>query len=67
MILGKGPKGRDFYETPDGELLHLENWVASIRSRKEPSSPVSGGVSAAAAAHLANKALRGAGVAEIKG
>jgi predicted dehydrogenase len=63
MILGKGPKGRDFYETPDGELLHLQDWVASMRSRKQPSAPVAAGVSAAAAAHLANKALRGTGVA----
>ena len=67
MILGKGPKGRDFYETPDGELLHLQDWVASMRSRKQPSAPVSAGVTAAAAAHLANKALRGTGVAEVKG
>ena len=67
MILGKGPKGRDFYETPDGEMLHLQDWVASMRSRKQPSAPVSAGVSAAAAAHLANKALRGGGVAEVKG
>ena len=67
LILGKGPKGRDFYETPDGELLHLQDWVASMRSRKQPSAPVSAGVSAAAAAHLANKALRGSGMAEVKG
>ena len=58
MILGKGPKGRDFYETPDGEMLHLQDWVASMRGRKQPSAPVSAGVTAAAAAHLANKAMR---------
>ena len=66
MILGKGPKGRDFYEAPDGELLHLENWVSAMRSKKRPSSPVAAGVAAAAAAHLANKALRGGGVANAR-
>jgi predicted dehydrogenase len=58
MILGKGPRGRDFYDKPDGELLHLQNWIDCIRSRKTPTAPVSAGVSAAAAAHLANQALR---------
>ncbi len=59
LVLGTGPKGRDFYDKPDGERLHLENWLAALRDGKEPSAPVSAGVSAAAAAHLANKALRG--------
>jgi predicted dehydrogenase len=59
LILGKGPKGRDFYDQPDGERLHLENWLSALREGREPSAPVSAGVSAAAAAHLANKALRG--------
>ena len=66
MILGNGPKGRDFYDKPDGELLHLENWIESMRSRKQPSAPVQAGVAAAAAAHLANQALRGSGAAEAK-
>jgi predicted dehydrogenase len=67
LILGKGPRGRDFYDKPDGELLHLQNWIDAMRdSKKKPSAPVEAGVSAAAAAHLANKALRGGGVATWK-
>ena len=62
--LGDGPRGKDFYEKPDGELLHLQNWVAAIRDGKTPSSPVEAAVNAAAAAHLANKALRSGGVAK---
>ena len=54
------------FPRPDGELLHLTNWVSCCRSRKSPSSPVEGGVSSAAAAHLANKALREGGSAEWK-
>jgi hypothetical protein len=65
LILGDGPRGADFYNQPDGELLHLTNWIACIRSRKRPNSPAETGVSAAAAAHLANKALRGGGVAKL--
>ena len=57
-VLGKGPKGADFYDQPDGEMLHLANWIESIRARKKPNVPVEAGVSAAAAAHLGNRALR---------
>ena len=59
-IASSEPKflGADFYDRPDGEHLHLANWVECVRSRKEPSDPVAAGVSAAAAAHLANQALR---------
>ena len=34
MILGTDGKGqgRDFYDKPDGELLHLTNWVECVRS-----------------------------------
>jgi predicted dehydrogenase len=67
LILGEGPRGKDFYQKPDGELLHLENWLECIRSRKSPTAPVSAGVSAAGAAHLANQAVRNGGVAEWKG
>jgi predicted dehydrogenase len=63
MILGTGPRGRDFYETPDGELLHLQQWIDCIRNRKQPSSPLAGGISAASGAQLANKALRAGQVA----
>jgi predicted dehydrogenase len=66
LVVGKGRRGQDFYDKPDGELLHLTNWIDCVRSRKAPTSPVAAGVSAAAAAHLANQALRGGGVAEWK-
>ena len=55
-------RGADFYDKPDGELLHLQNWLSCVKSRKEPTAPVSGGVSSASAAHLANAAMRGGGV-----
>ena len=63
MILGTGPRGRDFYDRPDGELLHLTDWVNAIRANRQPSAPISAGVGAAAAAHLGNQAYRGNGVA----
>ena len=63
LILGVGRRGADFYDKPDGEKLHLEDWVSAMRSRKDPSTPVEAGVHAAAAAHLANKALRSGKVA----
>ncbi len=59
--------GADFYDKPDGELLHLRNWVESVRGRKDPTAPVAAGVSAAAAAHLANQALRTGQTAVWKG
>ena len=66
MILGTGPRGRDFYDRPDGELLHLQDWVDAVRNQRQPSAPISAGVSAAAAAHLGNQAYRGTGVAEAR-
>jgi predicted dehydrogenase len=57
-VLGEGPRGADFYENPNGEVLHLQNWIDAVRSRKPPLAPVEAGVSAAAAAHLANQAYR---------
>jgi predicted dehydrogenase len=67
MILGtEQRRGADFYDKPDGELLHLTNWVESVRNRKPPSAPAEAGVSAAAAAHLANRALRSGEVAVWK-
>jgi predicted dehydrogenase len=63
MIIGTGPRGRDFYDRPDGELLHLQNWVDAIRNNRQPNTPIEAGVSAAAAAHLGNQAYRGSGVA----
>jgi predicted dehydrogenase len=66
MVLGAGKRGQDFYDKPDGELLHLTNWVECVRSRKAPSAPVEAGVSAASAAHLGNEALRKGVVAKWK-
>ena len=67
-VLGTDPKkGRDFYDKPDGELLHLTNWVECVRSRKRPHAPAEAGVGAAGAAHLANEALRSGRAAEWKG
>jgi len=57
-IIGQGNRGRDFYEQPDGELLHLQHWIDCVRSRRQPNTPAEAGVSAAAAAHLANRAFR---------
>ena len=62
-ILGTGPRGADFYDKPDGELVHLTNWVDCLRTRKTPTAPIEAGVSAAAAAHLANRALKSGGSA----
>jgi predicted dehydrogenase len=64
-ILATNPtrKGADFYDQPDGELLHLTNWVECLRSRQRPNAPAEAGVSAAAAAHLGNRAFRSGDVA----
>ena len=44
-ILGSNPKrGQDFYDKPDGELLHLTNWVECIRTRQRPNAPAEAGV-----------------------
>ena len=58
MVLGKGNRGRDFYDRPDGELLHLTHWIDCIRQRRTPNCPAEAGVSAASAAHLGNQAFR---------
>ena len=63
LVLGEGPRGADFYAQPEGELLHLANWIECIRSRKTPNSPAEAGVSAANAAHLANASLRSGQIA----
>jgi predicted dehydrogenase len=64
-ILGSNPrKGADFYDKPDGELLHLTNWVECVRSRQRPNAPAEAGVGAAAAAHLGNRAYRSGQLAE---
>jgi len=66
LILGEGPRGADFYDKPDGELLHLTNWIECIRSRKKPACPAEVGVTAAAAAHLANQSLRSGAIAKTQ-
>ena len=66
MILGEGPRGKDFYDNPHGERLHLANWIECIRSRQRPNCPAEAGVSSAAAAHLANHAYRTGQVAHWK-
>ena len=58
MILGSGGRGLDFYDKPDGERLHLQNWLDCIRTRNRPNAPAEAGVIAAASAHHANRALR---------
>lgn len=57
-ILGDGPKGADFYKTPDGEAVHLANWLECIRTRQTPTAPAEAGVLSAAGAHLANMSLK---------
>lgn len=64
MILGSGPRGADFYDQPDGELLHLTNWIECIRSRTKPNCPAEAGVSAVTGAHLGNRAFRSGGLAK---
>ena len=53
--------------TADGELLHVQNWIDCVRSRKPPTAPAEAGVSGAAAAHMANIALRTGQTAIWKG
>ena len=67
LVLGTGNRGADFYDKPDGELLHLTNWIECIRSRQKPTAPAEAGVSSAASAHLANVALRSGQTAKWKG
>ena len=65
LILGTDPhRGRDFYDKPDGELLHLTNWVACVRDRRRPNCPADAGVGAAGGAQLGNRAYRAGGVAD---
>jgi predicted dehydrogenase len=66
LVLGTGKRGQDFYDKPDGELLHLTNWIECVRSRKKPTAPAEAGASAAAAAHLGNQAFRAGQVATWK-
>ncbi len=60
LILGTDPhRGRDFYDKPDGELLHLTNWIESRPESATPPLPGRGEASARPrAAHLGNRAYR---------
>ncbi|MFO0952270.1 MAG: hypothetical protein U0835_14190 [Isosphaeraceae bacterium] len=59
LILGTDPhRGRDFYDKPDGELLHLTNWVECVRSRRRPNCPADAGIGASGGAQLGNRAFR---------
>lgn len=62
-VVGTGNRGLDFYDKPDGELLHLSNWIECIRSRATPRCPAEVGVEAVYASHLANASLRTGNVA----
>lgn len=66
-ILGKGPRGADFYVSPPGERLHLANWLECIRSRAVPNAPVEAGVRAVLGAHLGNRAYREGTLARWQG
>lgn len=66
LILGSGGPGQDFYDKPDGEILHMTDWIEAVRSRVKPSCPAEAGVEAAAAAHICNIALREKRYVEIK-
>jgi predicted dehydrogenase len=57
-IAGQGERGLDFFPEVDCGMFHLSNWVSCIRSRERPNCPAEEGVRSAAAAHLANIALR---------
>lgn len=57
-VLGDGPRGADFYKNPDGEALHIGNWVECIRTRRKPACPAEEGVKSSNGSHLANLALR---------
>jgi predicted dehydrogenase len=66
-VLGDGPRGADYYNQPNGELVHLSNWIECVRSRRAPNAPVEAGIRAAASAHLSNRALRSGQVAKWTG
>ncbi len=67
MILGSGKRGADFYTNPDGELLHLTDWVNSIRANRQPSTPIEAGIRAVWAPHLGNLAYRQQSLAKWPG
>ena len=58
FIPGKSPRGADFDDGVDGELLHMTNWIECVRSRQRPNAPAEAGVIAVTGAHLGNFAYR---------
>lgn len=58
VLGGSKRRGADFYDNPDGEHLHLANWVECLRSREKPNAPAEAGVAAVTGAHLGNHAYR---------
>jgi predicted dehydrogenase len=54
---GGGVRGADFSNINCG-LLHIENWIDCVRSRKKPRAPAEEGVRAVFGAHLGNRAYR---------
>jgi predicted dehydrogenase len=64
-VLGKGERGLDFYDQPEGETLHISSWAEAIRTRSKPSCPAEEGVKSAAVAHLCNRAYRTGKVVKI--
>ncbi|MBS0210473.1 MAG: Gfo/Idh/MocA family oxidoreductase [Planctomycetes bacterium] len=67
LVIAPEPRGSDFFSQPDGELLHVGNWVECVRSRQTPRCPAEVGVTAANAAHLANRSLRSGQIARWQG
>ncbi|MBI4605373.1 MAG: Gfo/Idh/MocA family oxidoreductase [Planctomycetes bacterium] len=63
LVPGKSPRGADFDDAVDGELLHVTNWIECVRSRKKPNAPAEAGVIAVTGAHLGNLAYRAGRVA----
>ena len=66
LIVGNGPKGADFDDGLDSDLLHLTNWVQCMRSRKKPTAPAEAGALSAVASQMANQAYREQRVVKYK-
>ena len=62
-VVGTREKGSDFFSETDGAILHIADWLAASREGRDPATPIEAAVAAAETAHLANKALRGNGLA----
>ncbi len=58
FVASEGERGADFFNGYDGEALHLGDWMAAIRERREPADPISAGVQAAAVCHHGNLSYR---------